>query len=533
MEKRQIKHILRRWWWLFLLAMAAAGAITYLAGSQQPPLYETAVRLVVGPGIDSPSPDLNDLRAGGQLMQTYAELPRTEPFLQAVIDQTGINIDAQELADMIEVRANAETQIMTIDVRSLNGVEAITLANAIADQLVRVSPSGTETAAALLNQRIANQATQLETAIAENEARIAALEQTLGTTPAGEQQPEMISLLWEERARLSEAHNTLAELYGALQATATNQVKVIEPASRATPILSTLWLKVAIGAASGLILSLGLVLAYEYMNDAVDPARDLAASLEVPVLGAVERHRSLPGSGRSALAVEALPDSAAAESYRKLGIRLLFSSHEERPVRSILLSSVNPDEDVGEIAANLAVVLAQTGSRVALVDANLYHPTIDRHFGVANRCGLADVLSGECRSIDLTVIDWAPGLSVLPAGTVTDNSFVLLASPRMLEVLQELAQQVDIVLIAGSPLSRFADSLFLASRVDGVALVTHTSQTRRAMLHDTIGSLRSVGAYLIGSILRDPRWETVLPARTNGKPAVQPDELETVYPPGE
>src|SRR5690606_22542992 len=110
MDKRHIALIIRQWWWLVILTALAAGIITYIASVRQPAVYRASVRLIVGPGIDSPSPDLNDLRAGAQLMQTYAELPQTGPFLQAVIDELNLSVEPGTLADSMNITTNSETQ---------------------------------------------------------------------------------------------------------------------------------------------------------------------------------------------------------------------------------------------------------------------------------------------------------------------------------------------------------------------------------------------------------------------------------------
>jgi Mrp family chromosome partitioning ATPase len=504
MEWRHIILIVRRWGWLAILAAIIAGAATFVVSAAQAPVYESSARLIVGPGIDSVSPDLNALRAGGQLMQTYAELPETRPFLEAVAAEANLEIDSADLAEMIEVRANEETQILTIIVQAHDATTAETVANAVAKNLVRISPSGAGTTALELSRQMRRQAEQLETAITLSEERISQLETTLqGATDPG-QQADLADLLSDERDRLAANHDALASLYALLQGATTNQVKIIEPAGPAEPVLSLLWLKVLVGMLSGFVLVGGLIVAYEALTDSLDAPEDLLQVMDVAVLGSIPQHKPASSAGRR-LVVEAAPDSAAAESYRMLAIKLLFSNHAQGTGRSILLSSLTPTVDVGELAANLAVVLSQTGSRIVLIDANPQRPTIGQHFGIVNRCGLTDILTGECKTLDLTAIDWAPGLLVLPSGPVTYNSFVLLASPHMLELLTRLEEQADIVLIAGSPLARFADSLFLASRVDGVMVVAHSGQARRRALREAITTLRDVGASIVGTVLYGAR----------------------------
>jgi capsular polysaccharide biosynthesis protein len=116
--------------------------ITYLFSKDKPPTYQAQSLLIVGPGIDSPSPDLNTLRAGSQLMLTYAEMPTTEPFLRGIINKLGLNIDVETLSEMIEIKANTETQVVSVIVTSENPDLAVAIANQTADDLVQLSPSG-------------------------------------------------------------------------------------------------------------------------------------------------------------------------------------------------------------------------------------------------------------------------------------------------------------------------------------------------------------------------------------------------------
>lgn len=518
MEQRELIRITRRWWWLVILGALAAGAAAFWVSQNNTDVYEASSRLIIGPGVDSPSPGLDDLRAGGHLLRTYAELPTTNPMLQGVIDRLDLDTDPLDLRNMIEVRASEETQILTVYVRAPNAGDAMRIANQVAQGLVDISPSAEGTAASAINEQMRAQAEQLEQAIPLIEDRIASLEEDLQEVDEIESRRLIADRLDREQGRLTDTNRTLAILYESLQDTATNQVKIIEPADTAIPVDSLLWLRVAIGGLLGMVMSLMGVFGYEYLSDNVDTIQDGSHSGTVegvPVLGRLSPAGAAPAapfgigdeaSGNSSgLVVQYAPESQAAEDYRMLGIKLLFAGAGKQAPRSILLSSVDPMVDVGQSAANLAVVLAETGKRVILVDANLHRPSIGHYFDFGgsrvNRCGLTDVLTGECQALDVAPIDWVPGLSVLPSGSVTYDAFVLLASPKMAQLVEQLERQADIVLIAGSTIASFAHSLFLASRVGGVILLAETGKTRRKALASAAASLRAVEAHVIGTIL--------------------------------
>lgn len=494
--------IIRRWLWLLILATLAGMIATYWASVREPTVYRATARLIVGPGIDSPNPDLNALRAGGQLMQTYAELPRTGPFLQNIIDELNLGTSREALSDMLAVTANQETQILSIDVTDRDPDQAAAIANSVAAAMVLASPSGSQSPAAVLREQMHLQASKIETEIANTETAISQLQAELPGATDIEQQRLITDRITEERSRLTDAHRTLALLYDSLQAATTNQVKIIEPAAEVAPVVSQLWLKVAIGGLAGLVLSLVAVFGFELLFDNVQSVTDLEQTIDVPILGAIAGYKRLNRGAGQRLVVREQPSTRAAENYRLLGTRLIFSN-DPRPLGTVLLSGVQVSEDAGEIAANLAVILAQTGNRVILIDANLHHPTIGDFFGVDNRCGLTDVLTEQAKIPELTTIDWAPGLSVLPSGPVSYSSFALLVSPRMVNLLEQLKQRADIVMISSSPLLAFADSLFLASRVDGTIVIARSGRTRREAVQEAVESLHSVGARIVGTVLNN------------------------------
>jgi len=179
MTEQRYLRIIVKWWWLAVAAALLAGLAAYRYTLSQPVLYEASARLIIGPGIDSPSPDTNTLRASGQLIQTYAELPKTGPFLQGVIQRLGLDLTPDQLADSLSVETNAETQIMTIRVRHPSAEQAQKIANDVADRLVELSPSGSGSEQAQLYDQIRVQIANLERTIAVTQARIQKLEADL------------------------------------------------------------------------------------------------------------------------------------------------------------------------------------------------------------------------------------------------------------------------------------------------------------------------------------------------------------------
>ncbi len=181
-------NFIRRWLWLLGLATLIAGATAYWVSAQEPNIYEGKARLIVGPGVDSLNPDLDALRTGGKLLQTYAELATTRPVLQAVIDDNKLDTTPDRLKAQIKVTSNEETQILTIRAEDQDPSQAAAIANTVADILVRISPLGADGRELQLNDQMRNQAAILEESISSTQARITQLEADLMAATSAETQ---------------------------------------------------------------------------------------------------------------------------------------------------------------------------------------------------------------------------------------------------------------------------------------------------------------------------------------------------------
>ena len=192
------------------------------------------------------------------------------------------------------------------------------------------------------------------------------------------------------------------------------------------------------------------------------------------------------------------PQSAIAEAYQSLRTSLEFSSLE-KPVRSILVAAVDGSMDKAAAVANLAVVMAQAGDRVILVDGDLRQPRQHELFGVANTAGVAQWLeSGGPAPLQKTTLD---KLRVLPGGPAVNNPVALLSTRRLGERLTELAGTADYVLIDAPPLLSVTDAALWASQVDGVVMLVNGGHTKKEQAQRAKGILARVQANLLGAVV--------------------------------
>ncbi|KPL85355.1 CpsD/CapB family tyrosine-protein kinase [Herpetosiphon geysericola] len=198
------------------------------------------------------------------------------------------------------------------------------------------------------------------------------------------------------------------------------------------------------------------------------------------------------------------PRAAAAEAYRTLRTNIQFSSIE-RKLHTILVTSSVPDEDKSVALANLAVTFAQAEQRVIVLDCDLRRPSLHSLFGVSNDRGLSQAMS---QNSDLPLLKTEiDGLQLLPAGATPPSPADLLSSKRFDSMLRDLKQQADIVLIDAPPVLAASDAALLATKVDGVVLVTRAGKTRRDSAREAVALLQRVNAHLVGVVLTNAKLE--------------------------
>lgn len=190
-----------------------------------------------------------------------------------------------------------------------------------------------------------------------------------------------------------------------------------------------------------------------------------------------------------------------AESYRALRTSLLLSNLGSPP-KVIIVTSALPQEGKTTTSINTAVVLAQKGVRVLLIDADMRRPSIHKTLGMGPHSGLSNVLTGST-SLEkaITGSTILPNLSILPAGTPPPNPAELLASSNMRDVLLQLQNQFDHIVIDTPPSLSVTDSVVLSPRADAVVLVIRSGQTTKQALRRSRDILMQVNAKVVGVLL--------------------------------
>jgi protein-tyrosine kinase len=183
------------------------------------------------------------------------------------------------------------------------------------------------------------------------------------------------------------------------------------------------------------------------------------------------------GSNKRNLITHFSPRAAISEQYRTIRTNIQFSSVDES-IRTILVTSSGPEEGKSTTVANLAVVFAQQGKKVLLIDADLRKPTVHYTFQLDNTTGLTNVLTKQTQLEKAAVTTIVDNLSVLSSGPIPPNPAELLGSKAMEDMLVTALEQYDIVIFDTPPVLAVTDAQILANRCDGTILVVGSGKTQ-------------------------------------------------------
>jgi polysaccharide biosynthesis transport protein len=278
-----------------------------------------------------------------------------------------------------------------------------------------------------------------------------------------------------------------------------------------TPVEPRIPLVMGFGLGTGLLLGTLSAVALEAMDTTIRSGEEAEALCSVPSLATIPRVNGTAKSMRlwphvvesehelDVIAQEQ-PYSKAAESYRTLRSSLLLGAGGD--TRVLVITSALPGEGKTMTAVNCATVLAQQGTRVLLVDADLRRSSLHRNFGIRRDPGLGDVLSGSCTAEDAVVtVESIPHLSVVTSGARLPYPSEALASGSMTCALQRWRTEYDHIVIDTPPVAMVTDAVVLAAQADSVLLVALASGTTRQALRRTRDLLIRANANIAGVVV--------------------------------
>ncbi len=460
----------------------------------------------------------------GPYIQTQTELLQQDAVLQAVVRKLHLERRAEfqppskslsRLRRNIGVVAVRNSRIIQIVADARDPVFAAELANAVAETFIEQGIENRQRAARQTYESLLPQLEEARHELARQETRAGAPRE------AGRRR-DLPTVGADASRRFYEA--LLQKTNDARIASVVRQTNIrlagpAEPASR--PYKPNLPLNLIIGALGGLVLAIGYVMLREQNTSRLHAPGEAGSYLAVPELGAIPNDGAwkptvagLLQSGNGRHAVERVvlerQTSRMSESFRCTLASILSASGTGDHPRILVVSSSRAAEGKTTVVSNLGIALAETGSKVLLIDGDLRRPRLHQIFDQANAWGLSDILR-ERDSIDtlpLSVLvkpTAIPRLSLLPGGAATEQGFSLLHSGRLSQLLPRFREQFDYVLVDAPPCLEFADARKMARCADGLVLVVRANFTDRRTAQAAVQRLECDGIRVTGVILN--RWD--------------------------
>jgi capsular exopolysaccharide synthesis family protein len=473
MTLRDYGNVVVRRKWLVVAPMVLTTAIAVALMVLQTPIYSTSSDVLVEPRGQDGLFESQVVSNSDRTIQNELQVVEGEAVRQRVQENLGL-ATTPPAASAASV---GQTDVISISVRDPSAENAQILADAYA--------------AAYIEVRREQAVGQLLAASAEVQTAIDGLQTQLDALDENDARREGLV------TQLSNFNMTLEQLRvdAALR---TGGVAIIKSAPLPTnPVEPTPLRTAVLAAIVGLLVGLGAAFLVDYLDDKVRDEDQLNGLVDPPVLAVVPVD---PPPDNLPIAITE-PGHNSVEAYRGLRTNLAFLGLD-RAIKVIQLTSSMAGEGKTTTSANLAVVLAQAGHRVALVDADLRRPRIHEVFGVSQTPGFVDMLLGEGAKNTVSHVDVDGNqLSVYASGSIPSNPGEMLSGPRVRQLLIEMGGYYDYVIVDSAPILPVSDSLALAGAVDGVLVVAQAGGVVAGDIVETIERLDRISAPILGLVL--------------------------------
>jgi len=262
-------------------------------------------------------------------------------------------------------------------------------------------------------------------------------------------------------------------------------------------------LNVLLAVVIGLFGGTGLAFFTEYLEDTVKGAEDIERLVKWPFLGNIPK---INGKGKGSererdLFVKKKPKDPVSEAYRSVRTSIMFSSTEEHPLKSIVITSPGPQEGKTTTLSNLGIAIADSQKKVLLVDADMRKPRLHQVFENKNDIGLSSFLSGQASFEDLIKKTKIDNISFVSGGLHSPNPSELISSHKMKEFIDKAKERFDFIIFDTPPIAVVTDAVILSKVVDGTIIVLESDKTGKRVLPRIDRMLSDAKARIIGIIL--------------------------------
>lgn len=495
-ELQSITHytsLLWRWAWLILLIGIVSAGIAYYITQRMTPVYQTSTSLLVLNAPYNTDQYYSSIQASQSLASTYASVLGQDALLDEVISRLGLSTTPDILSKSITITPKPSTQMVVISAKGVDRILASRIANTLLtvfiDKMMSTQAERYATSLENLQKELDNIDSLIQSTATDMEAAQDQAEKDKLDLKLGQYREMYASMLNDyEQTRLEEIQ-------------ATSNIVQISPAGLSYSLASPKVVPITVLAGvMAMVLVAGLIFIRDAVDNTLKTPEEITDKLKLPVLGVIYKHKT----GDSPITLEK-PDSPTSEAFRLLGTRLQYADIEP-PIRSIMVSSPTKVEGKSIISINLAIVIAQAGDNVTLIDSNFSDPVIHHRLHIPNDIGLSDLLaSGKNDLSEKGILQKGPieNLSVISSGARSTGETNIIDSKIFGGILTALGDENKFVVIDSAPVLEMADSVILSTLADGLLLVVQAGKTTLAEAKQAIESLRWVNARVIGVVINN------------------------------
>jgi len=260
-------------------------------------------------------------------------------------------------------------------------------------------------------------------------------------------------------------------------------------------------LNMIVGLLIGTLGGIGCAFFMEYFDNTVKSPDEIEEKYGIPVIGMVSLLKSKGKDGddkRIETIVMDEPKAAISESFKALRTAIMLSSAESPP-RSLLVTSMGPEEGKTSTSINLALAVSRFHKKVLVLDCDLRKPRIHKIFGIDNSKGLSTYLAGDDMDVITELADG--GLSVVTSGPIPPDPSELLGSKRFDTFISNMSEKFDLIICDSPPVMSVSDALVLASKMEGTVIVARAGKATHDMLSKGLKALSDVTARIVGILI--------------------------------
>jgi len=288
-----------------------------------------------------------------------------------------------------------------------------------------------------------------------------------------------------------------------------SSIRVIDSAKPAeSPYKPKKLRDIVIAVLFSLFSGVGLAFLMEFFDSSIRTSDDVTTYINLPFLGYIpSTEKEIKTDAQKSQVCFSNPKAKVTESFRAVRTSILFASPEDKPLKTILITSSTPQEGKSFFSANLSEVFCQVNEKIILMDIDMRRPKLHKGLGVEQSPGLSDFLTGNCNVQSIIKNTVVPNLFLIPSGTIPPNPSELLSSGKIQSLLAELKSRFNRIIIDSPPILSAADTSLLANMADGVIFVIKGSSVRMDVVQQAKDKLLKAKGKIIGVVVNNTKPE--------------------------